>query len=103
MAVAGRRAVLQENQDRHHRELQEAIENMNTKQSGLLVTVEEKQTLMNGGSDGFQRKFLMEVLVLEEKTLEVENELHEAREEMKKLMVSPATVRVDSCWAVFAL
>ena len=42
---------------------------------------------MNGASDELMRKFVKEVLVLEEKISEVENELHEAGEEMRKFTV----------------
>ena len=75
--------ALQENQDRSYRELQDAIEYTNAKQSRLLATMERKHKLMNGVSDEIQRKFLKDVFVLEEKISEVENELHDASAEMK--------------------
>ena len=42
---------------------------------------------MNGASDDVQRKFLKEVLVLEEKNPKMENELHEASEELRRFTV----------------
>ena len=42
---------------------------------------------MHGASDEIQGKFLKEVLVLEEKILEVDDQQHEASEEMRMLRV----------------
>ena len=79
--------ALQENQDRSYRELQHAIEYTNAKQSRLLATMERKQKIDERSSNELQRKFLKDVLVLEEKISEVENELHDASAEMRKLSV----------------
>ena len=59
--------ALHENEDRNSRGLQEAIEHMNAKQSTLLATMELKQNLTSGASDEIQRKFLHDILVVEEK------------------------------------
>ena len=49
---------------------------------------------MNGASDEVQRKVLQGILVLSDKISE-ENELHEAREEMRKLTVERKKAEVD--------
>ena len=79
--------ALQEKQDRNHRELHDAIEYLNAKRSMRLETMERKQKWMNGASNEIQKKVLRIVLVLADKILELENELHEAREDMRKLTV----------------
>ena len=81
--------ALQENPDRNYTALQEAMECMNAKQSRLfLATIDRKQKLINEVSYGIQRKFLKDVLALEEEKIkEVENEPHEASEDMRKLTV----------------
>ena len=52
-----------------------------------MATVERKQKLMNGASDEIHTKFLQDVLVVEDKISELDNELHEASEEMRRLTV----------------
>ena len=84
VAETGRFFNLQENQDRYCRELQEAIEHMKEKRSGLLETVEREQKLMSGAREEIRKRVFQDVLVLEDKITEVENELHEASEEMRR-------------------
>ena len=57
------------------------------KQSRLWTNTERKQKSKNGASDETQRKSLKDVLVLEEKISEVENEPFEVSEQMRKLTV----------------
>ena len=87
VAAAGRNVALQENQERDYTEVQEAIENMNAKQSRLLAAMERKQTLRSGASDEILRKVLQDVLVLDGKISEVEEKLLDASEEMRTLRV----------------
>ena len=49
---------LQENPGRSYRELHEAIEYMNAKQSSLLATVEPRMTFRGSSSPGFGREDL---------------------------------------------
>ena len=84
VAVAGRYAAMQENHESGNRELQEAIEFMNAKQSRLLATIERKRKLMIGATKEIRRKVRQDVLVLEGKITEVEIELLQASEEMRK-------------------
>ena len=81
VAVAGRYAALQENQESNNRELHEAIAHMKTKQSRLLATVEQKQHLMSGAPEEIRRKVIQNVLVLDDKISEVEIELLETSED----------------------
>ena len=86
VAVAGRHAP-QENQERDHKELQKNIEFRNVKHNRLLATMKRKRKLMNEASDEIQEKLLQNIMVLEDKISEVENELSEASEEMWTRMV----------------
>ena len=63
VAGAGQDKVLQENQERDYKKVQEAIECMNAEQSRLLATMERKHKLMCGAQEEIRRKVLLDVLV----------------------------------------
>ena len=57
VAVTGRHADRQEHREKHHRELQEAIEFINAKQSRLLATLSRKQKFMSGAPEEIRLEF----------------------------------------------
>ena len=67
VSVAGRCAVVQENLESDHKELREAIEFMNAKQSKQWATMDRKQKLMSEAPEENRRKVIQDVLVLEDR------------------------------------
>ena len=66
--------VLQKNQDRNCRALQETIEYMNAKQSGLLAAMDTKNSLMKEApEEEVKSKFFKEVLILAQGWFELED------------------------------
>ena len=68
------------NHERRHRELQEAVEYMNSKQGRLLAATEHKQQLMSQASEEIH------VLVLEDRISAAEIEFLETCKEMREPM-----------------
>ena len=67
------------------------LQDMNAKQSMILVTMEREQNLMSGVSDDIQRKFLKDILVLEERLSEVAHDcttVERRKAEAEELRVS---------------
>ena len=85
--------ALQENQDRNHCELPEAIGYMNARLSGLLAAMERKKRLLKGAlEEEGNSKFFKGVLILEEKLTEVEIE---ADAELRQLKMEKRKVEPD--------
>ena len=76
------------------------VEFLNVKQNKLFAQMERMQYLRMGAQEEVQSSIFLDVMILDRKVSAVENELNEAGEEMKGLVVKSGKVELEG-WKDF--